>query len=195
MHADGVSQMKINTDRVVSLSAMLIGLGSLFIIVYQTQILREQQRASALPYLMIAMTANGEQTYIAVRNSGVGPALIEDVVIHYQGREIKQDPYDFYLDVRPESPSEGLSVDKLIPGRLISAGEWVLALGSEGDAAPAMVAELLSLFELGEVPKSWYDAVGVPVHGPDKAVVEVVYKSVYGERWHVRSDRVVPERL
>jgi hypothetical protein len=32
--------MRLNTDRVVSLSAMLIGLGSLFIIVYQTALLR-----------------------------------------------------------------------------------------------------------------------------------------------------------
>ena len=34
--------MRLNTDRVVSLSAMIVGLGSLFIIVYQTALLREQ---------------------------------------------------------------------------------------------------------------------------------------------------------
>ena len=174
---------------------MLVGIGSLVLIVYQTYILREQQRASALPYLTIAMTANGEQTYVAVRNSGIGPALIEDVVIHYQGRELEKDPFDFYLDVRPEPSRAGLSVDKLIPGRLISSGEWVLALGTEGDAAPEFVGELLSVFDLGEVPKSWYDEVGVPMSGPDKAIIEIVYTSIYGERWHVRSDRVVPERL
>ena len=54
--------MRINTDRVVSLSAMLIGLGSLFIIVYQTALLREQQAASALPYLMVGIQANSERT-------------------------------------------------------------------------------------------------------------------------------------
>jgi hypothetical protein len=53
--------MRINTDRLLSLIAMLIGLGSLFIIVYQTALLREQQEASALPYLMVGIVANPER--------------------------------------------------------------------------------------------------------------------------------------
>ena len=100
--------MQINTDRVVSLSAMIVGLGSLFIIVYQTALLREQQAASALPYLMIGIQANAERSYIFARNTGVGPALIEDVVVRYQGREIRQDPYDFFLEARPEAAAFGL---------------------------------------------------------------------------------------
>jgi hypothetical protein len=89
--------MRFDTDRVVSLSAMLIGVGSLF-------------------------------------NTGVGPALIEDVVLRHQGCEVRQDPYDFLL---------------------------------------------------GEVPQSWYEARGLQRSGPDKAIIEVTYKSVYGERWRV----------
>jgi hypothetical protein len=127
--------MRFNTDRVVSLSAMIVGLGSLFIIVYQTALLREQQAASALPYLMIGIMANGEQTYVVARNTGVGPALIEDVVVRYRGSELEQDPHDFFRDVRPDAAAFGLSVDRLIPGRLVSAGEAVLMLGTEGEAA------------------------------------------------------------
>jgi hypothetical protein len=153
--------MRLNADRVVSLSAMIVGLGSLFIIVYQTALLREQQTASALPYLMIGLQSNPDRSYVFTRNTGVGPALIEDVVLHYRGQEIRQDPYDFYLAVRPEgSGDHGLSVDKLIPGRLVPAGEWVMMLGSEGANAR-----------------------------------EVTYQSVYGERWRVTSDSVVPKPL
>src|SRR5688572_24077661 len=116
--------MQVSTDRLVSLSAMFIGLATLFIVVYQTPLQRAAQTASVLPYLMIALQANSESTYIVLRNSGVGPALIEDVAIRYQGRAYERDPYDFYLEVRPEAAAEeGLSVDKLIPGRLVSAGE------------------------------------------------------------------------
>jgi hypothetical protein len=186
--------MRLNTDRVVSLSAMLVGLGSLFIIVYQTALLREQQTASALPYLMIGIMANNSQTYIVARNTGVGPALIDDVVIRYRGSEIKKDPYDFFLDVRPGYKA-GLSVDRLIPGRLVSAGEAVLMLGSEGEGAIPMAREVLSLFDLGDAPQAWYDGVGAPKSGPDKAVVEITYRSVYGERWRVTSDSVVPKSL
>jgi uncharacterized membrane protein len=47
--------MKWNTDKIVSLSAMVVGVGSLVIILFQTRIMREQQRASVLPYLMMAV--------------------------------------------------------------------------------------------------------------------------------------------
>jgi hypothetical protein len=187
--------MQLNTDRVVALSAMLIGLGSLFIIVYQTALLREQQAASALPYVMVGIMANDEQTYIVARNTGVGPALIEDVVVRYQGSEIQKDPHDFFRDVRPDAAALGLGVDRLIPGRLVSAGEAVLMLGTEGEGARPMVGEFLSLFDLGDAPQSWYDGAGVPKSGPDKAIIEIRYRSVYGDRWRVASDSVVPQPL
>jgi hypothetical protein len=187
--------MRINTDRLVSLIAMLIGLGSLFIIVYQTALLREQQQASALPYVMLGIRANAEQTYITARNTGVGPALIESVAIRYRGSAIDKDPHDFFHDARPAAAAGGLSVDRLIPGRLISAGETILMLGTEGEAANPMVRELLALFDLGDAPQSWYDGVGVAKSGAEKAIIEVTYRSVYGDRWRVTSDKVVPEPL
>jgi hypothetical protein len=187
--------MKLNTDRVVSLTAMIVGLCSLFTVVYQTALDREQQKASALPYLMIALQVTDARSYIITRNSGVGPALIEDLVLHYQGTEIRQDPYDFLLAVRPESVrNDGLSVDKVIPGRLVPAGEWIQMLGSEGNGQ-AMASTLMSVFDIGEVPQSWYDARGIPKSGPDKAIIEITYQSVYGDRWRLTSDTIVPKPL
>ena len=187
--------MRLSTDRIVSLIALVVGLGSLFIIVYQTYLMRESQAASVLPYLTVSLMANDRQTYIVVRNSGVGPALVEDVRIHHGGEALATDPYDFYLAERGPELGTGLSVDKLIPGRLISAGEAVLTLGWEGEGASEMRGQLLGLFDIGEVPKAWYDAAGVPMSGPDKAILEITYKSVYGERWRVTSDRIVPAPL
>jgi hypothetical protein len=174
---------------------MLVGVGSLFIIVYQTALLREQQSASALPYLMIGLQATSERSYVFARNTGVGPALIEDVVLHYQGRELRQDPYEFLLELRPESArNDGLSVDKLIPGRLVPAGEWINMLGAEG-SGQAMAGELLGVFDIGEVSQSWYAMRGLQKSGPDKAIIEITYRSVYGERRRVSSDSVVPQSL
>jgi hypothetical protein len=190
--------MRLNTDRVVSLSAMLVGLGSLFIIVYQTALLREQQTASALPYLMMGIQSNDARSYLFARNTGVGPALIEDVVVRYQGREMRQDPYDFFVTARPEVATAGgmrVGIDKLIPGRLVPAGEWVNMFGADGDGSRAMEAALLALFDIAEAPQSWYDNIGVKRSGPDKAIIEVTYRSVYGDRWVVSSDSLVPKEL
>jgi hypothetical protein len=65
-------------------------------------------------------------------------------------------------------------------------------------AAPAsdserMLSEFVSLFEIAEVPKSWYAKLGVL--GTEKAVIEITYSSVYGDRWRIRSNQLVPERL
>jgi hypothetical protein len=185
-------KFQINTDRIVSLSAMVVGAGSLVIILYQTHLMREQQRASVLPYLMIAVQSNSQSTYLTVRNAGIGPAMLDDVRVRYKGRDFVGDPYDFFLSLHPDRVTGSLSVDKLIPGRLVPAGEWIRTLGLDGEQHGQMLKDLLQLFAVAEVPKSWLAALGADGPESEKAVVIVTYSSVYGERWHLRSDRFVP---
>src|SRR4249920_2629507 len=125
--------MAINTDRIVSLSAMVIGISSLLLTFYQTYLTREAQHASALPYLMIAINSDNDGAFIVVRNGGLGPARIDDVRIHHRGKTFASDPYDYFLGVQPDRDSRGLSVDRLTPGRLIPAGESIRVLGMVGE--------------------------------------------------------------
>jgi hypothetical protein len=189
--------MKLNTDRVVSLSAMAVGIGSLFIILYQTHLMRQAQHASALPYLMVTIDANQNGVHVTLSNAGIGPALIDDIRIRHHGQTIQGDPHDFYTAQRPASDS-ALSVNKVVPGRLIPAGTSLQMLGLNGPRAQGkpggeFLAELLRLFRVAEVPRNWYDGVGAVES--DQAVIEITYSSVYGERWRLRSDRFAPERL
>jgi hypothetical protein len=181
-----------NTDRVVSLSALAVGVGSLFVIAYQTHLTRQAQYASVRPYLYIVLEANDQGTHLVLRNTGIGPALIDDVRIRYQGREITGDPYDFYVGLRRDAVG-AFDVDKVLPGRLIPAGATIQMLGTPAAERERMLVELLRLFEIAEVPKSWYEGAGAS--GGGKAVIEITYSSVYGDRWRVRSDRIVPEPL
>jgi hypothetical protein len=182
-----------NTDRIVSLMAMVVGVGSLAIILYQTKLMREQQRASVLPYLAIAVQSSDQATNLVVRNAGIGPAILDDIRVRYRGKDYELDPYDFFVQQRPEFfKTVGLSVDKLIPGRLVPAGEWIQNVGTTGDKGPLFLKELLSLVVVAEVPKTWLASLGVKGPASDRAVVIVTYSSVYGERWHLRSDSFVP---
>lgn len=185
---------KWDTDRVVSFIAILVGVGSLGIVVFQTQIMREQQRASVLPYLAIVVQSRAETTGLALRNAGIGPALLDDVRVRYKGKDFVGDPYDFFVQQRPEVfKTVGLSVDKLIPGRLVPAGDWIQTLGTDGaEAGATLLRELLHLFVVAEVPKTWLLGAGVTGPPSERAVVIVTYSSVYGERWHLRSDSFVP---
>jgi hypothetical protein len=86
-----------------------------------------------------------------------------------------------------------LGSDKLTRGRLVPPGEWIQTLGTEGQpSGNAFLKELLPLFVIAEVPKTWL--VQAKADGPasDKAVVFITYSSVYGDQWHLRSDSFVP---
>lgn len=100
--------MRLSTDRIVSLSAMAVGVSSLFIILYQTHLMRQEQRASALPYLMFAIDANEAGIHLTLTNAGLGPALIEDVRVVHSDREFEGDPHD-YFTVRSIQPRIALS--------------------------------------------------------------------------------------
>ena len=184
-------------DRVVSVIAIVVGVGSLAVVVLQTQIMREQQRASVLPYLMLAVQSsiNDNRTYLTVRNGGIGPAMLDDVRVRYKGRDYVGDPYDFFVQQRPEViKTIPMGVDKLIPGRLVPAGEWIMTMGADGEKHSQLLGELLRLFVIAEVPRSWLASSGADGPDSEKAVVIVTYSSVYGEQWHLRSDSFVPVR-
>jgi hypothetical protein len=123
--------------------------------------------------------------------------MVEDLRILYRGREHQKDPHDFFLEQRPAAANEGggLTVDRVMAGRLIPAGATVQMLGGAGDPQrnQTMSTELLKLFAIAEVPKAWLVATGAT--GTDKAVIEVTYTSVYGDRWRLRSDQAVPQPL
>ena len=184
--------MAWNTDRIMSVSALLVGVGSLFVVVYQTQLTREAQYASVRPYLYISLMSNDQGAFVILSNTGIGPALIDEVRVHYKGQPITSDPYDFYVGLKRDV-IKVLNVDRVLPGRLIPAGTSIQMLGATSLETEPMLIELLRHFEIAEVPRKWYTDYGAT--DTEKAVIEVIFSSVYGDRWRIRSDRIVPESL
>ena len=174
---------------------MAVGVCSLFITLYQTYLTRQAQAASVLPYLAFGVTSNNDGAYITLRNDGVGPAHIEAFRILYKGRVREQDPYEFYLAEKPEAAATGnLSVDRVTPGRLLPAGSTIPMLGGGAGLQPnPLLGDMLRLFSLADAPQPWLVELGAL--GTDKAVLEIVYSSVYGDRWRLRSDQFVPQPM
>lgn len=123
---------RLNTDRVLSLSAMAVGVCTLFLTPYQTHLTRQQQSASVLPSLAFGITSTRDGAYLTLRNDGVGPGRLEAVRIHHRGR----------------------------------------------------------LFAMADAPPSWIEG---KAHATDKAVIGIEYSSVFGDRWRIRSDQLVPQ--
>jgi len=179
---------------VLSLSAMAVGVCSLFITLYQTYLTRQAQSASVLPYFAFAITSTNDGAYLTLRNDGVGPGRLDAVRVHYKGRTTPVDPFDFFVANRNGPKPAGLSVDRVMPGRLLPANSTILMLGCSGEGdRQAVLGEMVRLFALADVPPSWLDELRA--HSGDKAVIEIDYSSVYGDRWRIRSDQFVPRPL
>jgi hypothetical protein len=155
---------------------MAIGVGSLFVILYQTHLMRQSQHASVMPYLMIGLTSNSGGVHVNLRNAGIGPALIDDVRIRHASGETATDPYTFFLEGDANRRKLPLTVDSAVAGRLLPAGEGIQMVGVGGefltdDLRAGIFKDLLQTFALAEVPRNWYEGVGVAPADPRRAVI------------------------
>jgi hypothetical protein len=187
--------VKITVDRTLSVAALLVAFGSLFVVLQETRITRAIQSETLQPYVNVALMVDDEGAFLVVQNMGFGPAVIEDVRIRHRGRELELDPHDFYLAERGPERAAAASADELEAGDVIRPGDWWLALGFEGDDAGERLTDMLELFAIEGVPTEWYEATKVRPNDAGRASIEVVYASVLGERWRAVSSEAAPVPL
>jgi hypothetical protein len=91
---------KINTDRILSVTAILIGLMTLVVYFVQTRLIFEQQHAGVWPCIEITGTNYGDtlkQAFkVNITNKGIGPAIIKKVEIQYKGETYREFSEVFY---------------------------------------------------------------------------------------------------
>ncbi len=173
---------KIHPDRLVSVSAIIVSVGTLFMIVYQTNLTRKAQKASVMPYLQISMSLTGGSQTIRLTNSGLGPALIEDIkIIDAEANEVvsNEGPSEFAKEtVKKDSTGfAGFGQDIMLPGRLI----------------PAESSKTLFTHSRRGVNGNFIeDYFRFPYNIEAPYIIEIVYRSVYGDKWVIRSDVQAP---
>lgn len=79
---------KISNGVKIGLIAIFINMITVFVYIYQTSLMQEQQHASVWPYIEWKMIYNQEEGMILrVSNNGIGPALITNTTIKLNGIE------------------------------------------------------------------------------------------------------------
>lgn len=187
--------MKITVDRTLSVAALLVALGSLFVTLQESRITRAIQSETVQPYVNVAVMVDDDGAFLVVQNVGLGPAVIEDVRIRHRGRDLEVYPRDFYVAERGPERAAVASADELEAGDVVRPGDWWVALGFPGEAAGEGLADMLELFALEGVPTEWYDATKVRPNDAGRASIEVVYASLLGERWRAVSNAAAPVAL
>ncbi len=190
-----------NADKIISLSAFVVSIATLLALMYQIrlsgeqnelaqrqqELVRKQQYASVLPYLELRIgTNNGNRLFeFMLYNNGVGPAFIEEIRTVYNGQVYPGPPSNFYREVilPDDKDTISLGISSIYEGNLIPAGRETAMLTAYNYSSTPNDRDRLV---------EWF---GRPTDEPERARVEIVYSSVYGERWIVRGIGAIPESL
>jgi hypothetical protein len=166
-----------NADKIVSFSAILISLATMAIYLYQTHLIQKQQHASVMPYLLIGTSSHNEKHFsFGVENNGLGPALIEEINVIFRGKKYKNcDLSDFFYGYNPQKDTLNFSNGDISAGMLIPSGKTMINV----EAYDKNSATKMKLYFWSERTLN----------------VEIVYSSIYGEKWIVSTKDIRPKKI
>ena len=180
-------KIAINPDRAIGFAAILISLLTLFIFLYQTNLLKEQSRLSVRPRLSFSKNINQSITVddsdstnstvisisLTIRNNGLGPAIIESNRIIDKGNSYNI--ISFFDIVYPKLREYGVftQIAELEVGEAIPASKSVHIFTYQYDLInESKINNYLNITESYELP---FD-------------IFIEYSSMYEEKWCIRSN-------
>ncbi len=183
-----MSKMKFkwNSEKILSISALFISFTTLIIFVYQTNLMRKQNYTSIMPYLELSITNDNEgNTFtLSLDNHGIGPAIIESVIMDYKDEEynlsdFEDHLYSFLSSMEPVLDSiNTISFSTLDVGMAIPANSQypVLSVKNSKEGYQLITSTINRMLEEG-----WR--------------YEIIYKSIQNERWVIHNDTQGPKKL
>jgi len=182
-----MGKRKLNTDRILGISAMLISILTLAIFVYQTNIMRVQSKLSVKPRLDFTTNQGGGDSLIVfqeiLENKGLGPAIIDSIYIDYQEKKFSMDAATFFEDQFPKLLDYGYLSQHATLGRgttLTSNEERSLFVYKLPIANVDSVYSYLGITDIDDIPFHF----------------EVIFTSIYeDEKWLVSNNESVPEKI
>ncbi len=183
---------KLNFTKASTILALVASLGSLYIVYYQTNLMgkqfelqRQQQYTSVFPYISLANTGSQKRYGYLISNTGIGPALIDEINIHYKDSVYKNhDLRAAFVNIITKEDSlfssyKDIGHTTIRKGMLIPANKMIEAITFPTDLDKNGLEKRKALRE-------WYNR---------KLVIEVIYSSIYGEQWKVTSVSTAPEKI
>lgn len=168
-----------NSEKLIGISAMLISIGTLFVLVYQTRLIREQQYKSVYPHLMFTniISSANEEFVFSIVNNGVGPAFITNVEVQ-QNEKLLTNSINGYIrnnEYLPDSIS--LHTTSMFNGMLFPEKQEVRLVEVKEES-----------FE-----KGWLKLYEIIYN--DSIDFTIEYESIYGEKWSVSRKNNIPVKI
>ena len=176
-----------NSEKLLSLSAILVSLLTLFVFMYQTNLIHKQQYRSVYPHLHLTNTASGtlEYQYLLV-NEGIGPALIQKLEITEENGESYTQLNDYVQSKIAKKDSIAIYTSDIFEGMLIPAGKSIPLFGLFDEAKAKLIGypkqDIAHAHKLRQVLND------------ENLTIKITYESIYGESWTISNDSQVPSK-
>lgn len=171
--------MKINFsgEKILSLSALLISICTLFVFLYQTSLIRKQQYLSVYPHLEMGNYYTGSLNYTyGLRNTGIGPAIISEIRVKEKGKIVASDVAEYVSSKLEKKDSVWYSHSNLAKGMLIPEKEDIELIAATG--------------------KTYHSAEKLhSILNNEDLMIEIEYKSIYEESWMATNHDRQPKKL
>jgi len=173
----------LNGDKITGISAMFISICTLFILIDEARIMRQQQELmrkqqlmSVFPYLDFSNYGTGGPNYkYILRNTGIGPAIVKSVKVYADGNTY--DDIVYYLDDKfTEKDSVQYYYSNVSAGKMIPQGETVEMISIMGQKASSGIKIRQALSEID-------------------VFIEIAYESVYKEEWIISNRASSPIKV
>ncbi|MGB3465807.1 MAG: hypothetical protein WBA74_11075 [Cyclobacteriaceae bacterium] len=77
----------INSQKVIAISALIIGILTVFIYIYQARIMSKQHQDSVWPYVFTGRSIDKDLGLtLTIYNKGIGPALVTSVLVEHDNK-------------------------------------------------------------------------------------------------------------
>ncbi len=176
------------SEKLLSLSALLVSLLTLIVFMYQTDLIREQQYRSVYPHLNLANKASGSLDYQYVLiNEGIGPAFIKSITVEKTNGDAFENLTDYLYNEISIEDSIWVYNSDLYPGKLVPAKEEVILFGLVDEETVKSFGRPPNTLEGANKLRSTLNS--------DSLSVEITYESIYGEQWSITNDWPIPKKL
>lgn len=167
-------------EKWIGITAIIVSFLTLSVLFYQTRLMHEQQKMSALPYLTLLNYGNGSPYYkMVLTNDGIGPAFIDSVFVITPRDTFDMDLPRFLAEYYEEySNINGLLHSNIYGGKVLPAQQQLAILELTGDTlAPAQIKKLFKRLE------------------KDQVKIGLIYRSIYNDRWILYYGQTRPEPI
>lgn len=140
---------RMHAEMLVGISAVIIGVCALGVSLYETSLMREEQRAAVMPLLELSRSYNlqtdessgdGSRLWLQAQNVGIGPARVADFRVTVDG--VAQPTWDAAFRQLIDHDSSISYGQSTINGRTIPADRMVTMMKlNDGELAEKILAE------------------------------------------------------